>query len=178
MDYCCTENIFVSVSHLPCTDRRWSPNIFLSSPSSTLSEAKLERQLYAREFLRNLIAQSSAELYISSISGGSGGNRGRMPLPCLQHIPLVSFTKSLTPQCWQGLAVLRATPALSRAVSRAFAVVGLKRLGNWILHALLCKTPHAVSQRSILPASTEPLALRWAACLERRRLLISALLTA
>ena len=151
MDYCCTENIFVLGSHLPCTDRRWSPNIFLSSPSSRLSEAKLERQLYAREFLRNLIAQSSAELYISPISGGSGGNRGRMPLPCLQHIPLISFTKSLTPQCWQGLAVLRATPALSRAVSRD-AVVGLKRLGIWVLHPLLCKTPQSPSDSSFLLA--------------------------
>ena len=166
----------VGYSHLPCTDRRWSPNIFLSSPSSTLSEAKLERQLYAREFLRNLIAQSSAELYISSISGGSGGIRGRMPLPCLQHIPLVSLTKRLTPQCWQGLAVLRATPALSRAVSRACC---RRTKTSWKLDTSCPPMQNtAVSQRSILPASTEPLALRWAACLERRRLLISALLTA
>ena len=153
MDYCCTENIIVLGSHLPCTDRRWSPHIFLSSPSSTLSEAKLERQLYARKFLRNLIAQSSAELYISSISGGSAGNRGRMPLPCLQHIPLVSLAKRLTPQCWQGLAVLRATPALlSRAVSRACCRRATKRLGNWILHALLCKTPQSPSDPSFLLA--------------------------
>ena len=176
MDYCCTENIFVLGSHLPCTDRIWSPNIFLSSPSSTLSEAKLERQLYAREFLRNLIAQSSAELYISSISGGSGGNRGRMPLPCLQHIPLVSFTKSLTPQCWQGLAVLRATPALSRAVSRACC---RRAKTSWKLDTSSPPMQNtAVSQRSLLPASAAPLALRWPACLERRRLLMSALLTA
>lgn len=35
----------------------------------------MERQLYAREFLGNLMAHSSAEVYISSISGGSAGRR-------------------------------------------------------------------------------------------------------
>ena len=68
----------VNRSHLPWTDTRWSPNIFLSSPSSTLSEAKLHRQLYILDSFLNLCADGSGESYNSFNEGGSGGSRGRM----------------------------------------------------------------------------------------------------
>ena len=51
-------------AHLPWTDNKWLPNIFFSSPSSTFIDAKLQRQLYMREFLRNRWAQGSRESYI------------------------------------------------------------------------------------------------------------------
>ena len=140
----------------------------LSSPSSTLRDAKLHLQLYARDSFRNFFANGSEELYRFSNACGSAGRGGRTPFPFLQHIPLDSLAKSLAPQWAQGSAILMLTPPVdSRAASRACWRWTMTSLRFEISSSATPKT--AWSKRFLLAARSD--CLRW-----RRRVLMASLL--